>query len=865
MFRPDVSVYDNACVQALKRYEEAAPLHQKAHALFTEVGHATGMDLAAKNLGVCQANMPRLPTPQQGSSLTGDGVSRDELLRQPDSPSAEESGVTPEELPEPWVGHGRPVQRVHRAHGAVYGSTRLAEASAPQHDGKGNDASVPRQKQTPAERVHRALRFVYGSSKPARFATPPAGAPRPTQNRAQTQTRGDVEAELSDVSASDQGGDDMCVGRAADGVSAHGMDAEKPLPHATVTYSKSNSSAVAGVSMGGSVEGGEGQMWQPGKGSSRQESDNVTGAHTGREDAEFAELPRRKQSSQKAVAEKGVAEPAGAGGMLQCAVHAMGGIVRGLAAGVRKEPCAPVTRAALGGPVSKAMAAQGGDRLWERERVPWFQRLESLGVEGLLTMGLVCQQKQDGSGERAGDGVEQGVGREAGSMGVLLDLDNCAIFGQDGNDLGLALQMSSDSMAGPVRWPRRGGKGPQQRLVGLYQRLVNPQAAALCYCLGYKGGTRKAGAGTRNVVIYTRRAHLLEYYSEFRHRVLSLRWCRTWHIDSTHFAIPASVATASEILETYTGPRLLPRERRDIELALERLLAARDAVQVELGLACPPVVVVTSVGKDVKLVQASLGLPRATFLWDDDVQLAGYDGVLVTARYEVMARTEAQELSEFLGEVLPPRKLSRDAARLLASAQPSLLYTGGGPDELQWRIPWSPQRPRPFALPPMSAAGGGAAGAARAGKGAGARGSEATSVAGAVEQEALATSARLPGSYTPLPLEESLGSSVTPTPTPSDTSGKTPPDASGDMAGAPAAEGGEGGVRRGEKEGLRRAMGYIYGGRHGRLVAETADAEARAAPGKALRQALGYIYGGRARGMERGVVGPNEGDELGAM
>ena len=158
--------------------------------------------------------------------------------------------------------------------------------------------------------------------------------------------------------------------------------------------------------MGGSVEGGEGQMWQPGKGSSRQESDKVTGAHTGREDAEFAELPRRKQSSQKTVAETGGAEQAGAGGVLQSAVHAMGGIVRGLAAGVRKEPCAPETRAALGGPVSKAMAAQGGDRLWERERVPWFQRLESLGVEGLLTMGLVCQQKQDGSGERAGDGVE---------------------------------------------------------------------------------------------------------------------------------------------------------------------------------------------------------------------------------------------------------------------------------------------------------------------------------------------------------------------------------------------------------------------------------------------------------------------------
>ena len=169
MFRPDVSVYDNACVQALKRYEEAAPLHQKAHALFTEVGHATGMDLAAKNLGVCQANMPRLPTPQQASSPTSEGVSPDETLREPDSPSPEESGGAPEELPEPRVGHKGPVQRVHRAHGAVYGSTRLPEASAPQHDGTGNEASVPRQKQTPAERGHRAL------VPPAQVAPPPGG------------------------------------------------------------------------------------------------------------------------------------------------------------------------------------------------------------------------------------------------------------------------------------------------------------------------------------------------------------------------------------------------------------------------------------------------------------------------------------------------------------------------------------------------------------------------------------------------------------------------------------------------------------------------------------------------------------------
>ena len=60
------------------------------------------------------------------------------------------------------------------------------------------------------------------------------------------------------------------------------------------------------------------------------------------------------------------------------------------------------------------------------------------------------------------------------------------------------------------------------------------------------------------MVIYTRRAHLLDYYSQRRKRTVSLKWNPEWHLDDTHVVFPSNITTAAEIMATYSGPRLLP-------------------------------------------------------------------------------------------------------------------------------------------------------------------------------------------------------------------------------------------------------------------------------------------------------------------
>jgi hypothetical protein len=101
----------------------------------------------------------------------------------------------------------------------------------------------------------------------------------------------------------------------------------------------------------------------------------------------------------------------------------------------------------------------------------------------------------------------------------------------------------------------------------LFRISLGMQAAALCQRLrvnakieehgGGKGGRGwgQGGNGEGRVVIYTRRAHLLKYYSPIRNRVISLRWKEEWHIDDDHVVFPASVRTAEHVLDTYCGPR----------------------------------------------------------------------------------------------------------------------------------------------------------------------------------------------------------------------------------------------------------------------------------------------------------------------
>ena len=83
---------------------------------------------------------------------------------------------------------------------------------------------------------------------------------------------------------------------------------------------------------------------------------------------------------------------------------------------------------------------------------------------------------------------------------ALLDLDKTSIFGNDGNDLGIAMQ-----------WMGRSTDEVRR----LYALLVSPALPAAY-------GSLKALARTVNVAIYTRRPQLITYASVFQSRTVDL-------------------------------------------------------------------------------------------------------------------------------------------------------------------------------------------------------------------------------------------------------------------------------------------------------------------------------------------------------
>jgi hypothetical protein len=106
-------------------------------------------------------------------------------------------------------------------------------------------------------------------------------------------------------------------------------------------------------------------------------------------------------------------------------------------------------------------------------------------------------------------------------------------------------------------------------------------------------------------------------------------------------------------------------------LSLQRLLAARDALQAALALPAPPPVIVTAAEKDVVAVAARLGLPpeAAYCLYDDNPGLAGRPRVITVPRYDRLGPAERAALAEYLDERLPLDQLTGPAAAFLADAR----------------------------------------------------------------------------------------------------------------------------------------------------------------------------------------------------
>mmetsp|Transcript_49279 Transcript_49279/g.154603 ORF Transcript_49279/g.154603 Transcript_49279/m.154603 type:complete len:586 (+) Transcript_49279:313-2070(+) len=230
---------------------------------------------------------------------------------------------------------------------------------------------------------------------------------------------------------------------------------------------------------------------------------------------------------------------------------------------------------------------------------------------------------------------------------MFLDLDKCTIFGNDGNDLGIALQ-----------WMEK----PYEDVVELYRHLVNP-------CLKPAYEKLKSKAHKVKVVIYTMRATFLLYKSCFRPAVIVLQWYDKWHRDGQIY-FPNDVNSADELLEK-TNWHLLDEERTDIKKSLERLLAARQVVFEELGLECLPDLVVTAQPKNVEKTGMALGYnPQNCFLWDDNPKLHLDPKVLGVPPYEEMLEDRQEKLLNFLNECLPPEQMEEDLWEFMLGAGP---------------------------------------------------------------------------------------------------------------------------------------------------------------------------------------------------
>ncbi|KAJ1477199.1 hypothetical protein T484DRAFT_1963952 [Baffinella frigidus] len=231
---------------------------------------------------------------------------------------------------------------------------------------------------------------------------------------------------------------------------------------------------------------------------------------------------------------------------------------------------------------------------------------------------------------------------------LMLDLDKCSFFGNDGNDLGIALQ-----------WMEKGVEVVEH----LYTKLLNPEVGKLYSLITHNYGHHV------QPVIYTMRATFLVYHSCFREAVIPLYWKAEWH-HGAQIVFPPSVETADDILGTYCGTKqLLEEERVDIKKSLERLLATRTVIRRTLGLTKNPYLVVTAAPKDVSATAQMLGMSDSpSFLWDDNPKLREDPQVVSIPPFVSLPHEAARDLEDWLTTTLPPSELDEYLVEFMLGA-----------------------------------------------------------------------------------------------------------------------------------------------------------------------------------------------------
>uniref|UniRef100_A0A7S0F5D2 PAS domain-containing protein n=1 Tax=Hanusia phi TaxID=3032 RepID=A0A7S0F5D2_9CRYP len=262
---------------------------------------------------------------------------------------------------------------------------------------------------------------------------------------------------------------------------------------------------------------------------------------------------------------------------------------------------------------------------------------------------------------------------------LMLDLDKTSIYGNDGNDLGIALQ-----------WMDK----PEPVVKELYRHLVNPNVRQAYDNL-------HAQSRDTRVVIYTRRPQVLHYRSCFRDATINVKYNEEWHSEGQLY-IPSEISNAQEMMNTYQGPELLEDEANDVSKSLERLIAARDAIAQELGLTTPPVIVVTASDKRVTDTAEHLGLSSEhAYLFDDNEALRKDPKVIVVEPTESLPASRRDELLAFLENNLPASQLEEELVEYLEGARPGEQSIQRDPQTgaVSWFIPMAAKEQASWEVP----------------------------------------------------------------------------------------------------------------------------------------------------------------------
>eukprot|EP00960_Hanusia_phi_P022578 667897-Hanusia_phi.AAC.1 len=251
---------------------------------------------------------------------------------------------------------------------------------------------------------------------------------------------------------------------------------------------------------------------------------------------------------------------------------------------------------------------------------------------------------------------------------LLIDIDKAAIFGNDGNDLGLAFQWMGNS---------------RDSMKELYHRLLNP---LLVQTYGFLSRQAKSV----RVVVYSMRSSFFLYESAFRETMIPLRWDLSWH-DGAQIYLPPKCLTGRMILDTYSSPvPLLDEEKHDLESAFDRLLITREVIREALMLTYVPTIVLSAKKKSVFHTAKHLGANLdSTFLWDDNPSLTNDPRVFSISPYNAMTEDSKNVLTAFLSEHLPLDSLDPPLIEYMLSAdeQDRVISRHEETGELEYRIP----------------------------------------------------------------------------------------------------------------------------------------------------------------------------------